>query len=186
MQIQCSYIVGNYSNMGTNPDSRPFDISKAALEPHAEQAARFSLPARSREKLAHLNELCNRQLPSVPGALLWEPVVWAVSASSTIEDEGLPNELIEKLIAHTEPGEHVSEELRQRLECHKDIGHAYLGLLRNKSLPLMTPDLIKKTHRLMFERVYSGIAGSYKKKEIVIRWQQRDGKRNEYILFRQR
>jgi len=105
----------------------------------------------------------------------WRVVVMATSASSTIEDEGLPPEIIDRLIAMTEPGEHVNDELRQRIASQKDIAQAYLWLLNLRANPIVSKSMIQSVHRKMFQRTQKDIAGSYKARQVVIRWHKPDG-----------
>ncbi|MGH8583272.1 MAG: Fic family protein [Gammaproteobacteria bacterium] len=103
-------------------------------------------------------------------------IVLSVFASSEIEGEGISADYLEPFVAgHTEPGEHVDDELRQRLHAHRDIKDTYFWVLNQQSEPVLTYDFVLEVHRRMFQSAKPEIAGQIKDREVRIRWHRHDG-----------
>lgn len=103
-------------------------------------------------------------------------IALSVFASSEIEGEGISANYVEAFVtAHTEPGESVDIELRQRIQVHKDIIDTYFWALNSHAEPVLTYDFVLEAHRRMFSTTKGEFAGRIKDKEVRIRWRRRDG-----------
>jgi len=102
-------------------------------------------------------------------------VVLSVFASSEIEGEGISADYLEPFVAgHTEPGEHVDAELRQRVHAHRDIKDTYFWALNQHLKPVLTYDFLLEIHRRMFQSAKPEIAGQIKDREVRIIWHRPD------------
>lgn len=173
------------------PVNRRFEHELATPYPPM-QRRRYRLDDTTKMSLDSLRALCRDQPLTTQNRLAHAQVIaLSVAASSTIEGEGLPNDLIKGIInadpdesdrdqlqrlwAMTEAGEHVNEDLRNRIESYQDIRGEYEKLLRISSFVAISPELICKTHRGMFNRAKPHIAGSLKTKEVQIVWHKPNG-----------
>ncbi len=103
-------------------------------------------------------------------------IALSVFASSEIEGEGVSTDYVEAFVtAHTEPGENVDSELRQRLQAHRDILDTYFWALNTQTKPVLTYDFVLEAHRRMFSNTKGEEAGRIKNKEVRIRWRRSDG-----------
>ncbi len=103
-------------------------------------------------------------------------IALSVFASSEIEGEGISANYVEAFVtAHTEPGESVDAELRQRLQAHEDIINTYFWALNSHAEPVLTYDFVLEAHRRMFFKTKVESAGRIKNKEVRICWLRSDG-----------
>jgi len=103
-------------------------------------------------------------------------IALSVFASSEIEGEGISADYIETFVtAHTEPGEMVDAELRERIQTHRDIYDTYFWALNSQPEQVLTYDFIIEAHRRMFKNTMGQVAGRIKDKEVRIHWHRRDG-----------
>ncbi|MBI4753021.1 Fic family protein [Candidatus Desantisbacteria bacterium] len=103
-------------------------------------------------------------------------IALSVFASSEIEGEGISADYIEAFVtAHTEPGEVVDAELRERIQTHRDIYDTYFWALNSQPEQVLTYDFVLEAHRRMFKNTRGQSAGRIKDKEVRIHWHRRDG-----------
>lgn len=162
-----------------------FDFGSASLAP-IRSDPRFQLSLRTLghlERLAKARFILAEKVPELRPETL-DPsdadtvrsIVLSVFASSEIEGEGISADYLEPFVAgYTEPGEHVNEELRQRLHAHRAIKDTYFWVLTERRDPILTYDFVLEIHRRMFQSTKPQMAGQIKDCEVKIRWHGRDG-----------
>lgn len=162
-----------------------FDFGSASLNP-IRRDRRYQLILRTLghlERLAKAPFIVAQKLPNLHPERLDEgdpdtvrSIALSVFASSEIEGEGISVSYLEAFVAgHTEPGEHVNDELRQKLHAHRDIKDTYFWVLNQQLEPVLTYDFVLEVHRRMFLGTKPAIAGQIKNREVRIKWHRRDG-----------
>lgn len=122
-------------------DDGGFDFSKAAIEP-VRPEPRYSLNMETLgriERLAKAQFILSEKAPDINPAKFEKSdadtlrsIALSVFASSEIEGEGISTDYIEAFVtAHTEPGEMVDGDLRQRIQAHHDIIDSYFWALNS-------------------------------------------------------
>lgn len=162
-----------------------FDFNQSAVNPvRAEPRYNLSLQTLGRiERLAKARFVIAEKAPYFDPTKLDKQdedtirsIALSVFASSEIEGEGVSADYVEAFVtAHTEPGENVDVELRQRLQAHRDIIDTYFWALNLKSEPVLTYDFVLEAHQRMFHKTKGSAAGRIKDKEVRIHWRRHDG-----------
>lgn len=167
------------------PENSDFGFRDASMHP-CRSEPRYSLNLRTLgrlERLAKARFTLRDEFPDFnPEELnIVDPetrrsIALSVFASSEIEGEGVSAKYVEAFVtAHTEPGEHVNGELRQRLQAHADVMDTYFWALNSKPDPILPYDFVLQAHSRMFKRTKESIAGRIKDREVHIRWHRPDG-----------
>lgn len=167
-------------------DDGGFDFSKAAIQP-VRPEPRYSLNMETLgliERLAKAQFILSEKAPDInptkfekTDADTLRSIALSVFASSEIEGEGISTDYIEAFVmAHTEPGEMVDGDLRQRIQAHHDIIDSYFWALNSTREPVLTYDFVLEAHERMFRKTKGGLAGRIKDRDVRIRWYRRDGK----------
>ncbi|MFH1097417.1 MAG: Fic family protein [Candidatus Desantisbacteria bacterium] len=163
-----------------------FDLNSAAANP-LRMDPRYSL---SMQTIGHMERLSKARFIATDTAPAFDParfdkkdedtsraIALSVFASSEIEGEGISADYIEAFVtAHTEPGEMVDAELRERIQIHRDIYDTYFWALSIHDMSqVLTYDFVLEAHRRMFHNAKGQAAGRIKDKEVRIHWHRRDG-----------
>lgn len=163
----------------------PYNFDTAAIDPFRLDP-RYSLSLKSLgqlERLAKARFILSQKAPEIEPSDLdrsnpetARSIIRSVFASSEIEGEGVAAEYVEAFVtAHTEPGEHVDQELELRLRQQGDIIETYWWALEQRSDPIVSYDFVLEAHRRMFANTRPEIAGRIKERDVRIQWSKGDG-----------